>query len=383
MAALPLRRSSKRRSPAIPCSSPWTATLQRVAQVSLEQNVQAARENGERLTSTKGGWNGQDCTIGAAVVLRVKDNAVLAAAGNENYDLEKYTYDNDYKNQVLTNENHPPGEPGLYRHLHARLLLQAGGGLRSPAGGRDHQQYDVPLHAHVPALCRRRLYAALLGHARDPFAAPARWPNRATSSSLKPAITPGIETMNLYCRRFGLGEKTGVELNESEGILAGPEEYAERGKTWVGGDVVQAAIGQSDNQFTPLQLATYASTIANNGVRYQTHLVSKITDYARKEVVMENDPDNPTVVAETGVSEQNFEYVKEGMRAVITDSRGSAHRNLGNYPVPIAGKTGTAQGPGSDNVAFIGFAPYDDPEIAVAVILQARLHRHLLPERGA
>ena len=176
--------------------------------------------------------------------------------------------------------------------------------------------------------------------------------------------------MNLYCRKFGLGVKTGVELNESEGILAGPEEYAERGKNWVGGDVVQAAIGQSDNQFTPLQLATYVSTIANNGVRYQSHIVSKITDYARKEVVRENSPENPTIVAETGVSQENINYVKEGMRAVITDSRGSAHRNLGNYPVPIAGKTGTAQGPGSDNVAFVGFAPYDDPEIAFAVILQ-------------
>lgn len=345
------------------------SNLQRVAQVSLEQNVQAARENGERLTSTKGGWNGQDCTIGAAVVLRVKDNAVLAAAGNENYDLEKYTYDNDYKNQVLTNENHP-------------LVNQAFTGIFTPGS------------CFKPAVACAALQEGVITnnttfrctHTYQRFADVGFTPRclgthgtlslrRALAEScniffFETGYYTGIETMNLYCRRFGLGEKTGVELNESEGILAGPEEYAERGKTWVGGDVVQAAIGQSDNQFTPLQLATYASTIANNGVRYQTHLVSKITDYARKEVVMENDPDNPTVVAETGVSEQNFEYVKEGMRAVITDSRGSAHRNLGNYPVPIAGKTGTAQGPGSDNVAFIGFAPYDDPEIAVAVILQ-------------
>lgn len=345
------------------------SNLQRVTQVSLEKNVQAARENGEKLTRTKGGWNGQDCKIGAAVVLRVKDNAVLAAAGNENYDLEKYTYDNAYKNEVLKNENHP-------------LVNQAFTGIFTPGS------------CFKPAVACAALQEGIINnnttfrctHTYQRFADVGFTPRCLGTHgtlSLKRALTEscnifffetgyytGIETMNLYSRKFGLGVKTGVELNESAGILAGPEEYAERGKTWVGGDVVQAAIGQSDNQFTPLQLATYASTIANNGVRYQSHIVDKITDYSRKEIVMQNDPENPIIAAETGVSQQNIDYVKAGMRSVVTDSRGSAHRNLGNYPVPLAGKTGTAQGPGSDNVAFIGFAPYDDPEIAVAVILQ-------------
>lgn len=345
------------------------SNLQRVTQASLEQNVEAARENGERLTSTKGGWNGQDCKIGAAVVLRVKDNAVLAAAGNANYDLEKYTYDSAYKSEVLKDENHP-------------LVNQAFTGIFTPGS------------CFKPAVACAALQEGVITnnttfrctHTYQRFADVGFTPRclgthgtlslrRALAEScniyfFETGYYTGIDTMNLYCRKFGLGVKTGVELNESEGILAGPEEYAERGKNWVGGDVVQAAIGQSDNQFTPLQLATYVSTIANNGVRYQSHIVSKITDYARKEVVRENSPENPTIVAETGVSQENINYVKEGMRAVITDSRGSAHRNLGNYPVPIAGKTGTAQGPGSDNVAFVGFAPYDDPEIAFAVILQ-------------
>ena len=337
------------------------SNLQRVTQASLEQNVEAARENGERLTGTKGGWNGQDCKIGAAVVLRVKDNAVLAAAGNANYDLEKYTYDSAYKSEVLKDENHP-------------LVNQAFTGIFTPGS------------CFKPAVACAALQEGVITnnttfrctHTYQRFADVGFTPRclrRALAEScniyfFETGYYTGIDTMNLYCRKFGLGVKTGVELNESEGILAGPEEYAERGKNWVGGDVVQAAIGQSDNQFTPLQLATYVSTIANNGVRYQSHIVSKITDYARKEVVRENSPENPTIVAETGVSQENINYVKEGMRAVITDSRGSAHRNLGNYPVPIAGKTGTAQGPGSDNVAFVGFAPYDDPEIAFAVILQ-------------
>lgn len=346
------------------------SNLQRVTQSSLEKNVQAARENGERLSRTKGGWNGQECKLGAAVVLDVKNNAVLAAAGSANYDLEKYMYDNTYKNQVLKDNNHP-------------MVNQAFNGIFTPGSSFKPAVASAALQEGVITNSTTFHCAHVYRRFEDVNFTPTCLGTHGTLS-LRRALSEscnifffetgyytGIDTMNLYCRKFGLGVKTGVELNESDGILAGPEEYAERGKTWVGGDVVQAAIGQSDNQFTPLQLATYVSTIANDGVRYQSHIVSKVTDYARNEVLLENNPDNPTVMAETGVSKQNIDYVKAGMRAVITESRGSGHRNLGNYPVPIAGKTGTAQIDNhSDNVTFVGFAPYDDPEIAFAVVLQ-------------
>lgn len=345
------------------------SNLQKVAQVSLDQNVIAARENGQKLAAKKGGWNGQDCVLGTAVVLRVKDNAVLAAAGNVNYDLGKYMTDTAYKSEVLKDPDHP-------------LVNQAFNGIFTPGS------------CFKPAVAAAALQEGIItnnttfhcAHVYQRFADVNFTPKclgthgtlslrRAISEScniffFETGFYTGIETMNLYSKRFGLGVKTGVELNESAGILAGKEYSASVGKAWVQGDTVQAAIGQSDNQFTTLQLAAYASTIANNGVRYQTHIVDKITDYTRKTTIMENDPNNPVIAAETGVSQENMDYIKAGMRAVITENRGSAHRTLGSYPVPIAGKTGTAQGPGSDNVAFIGFAPYDDPEVAVAVVLQ-------------
>ena len=337
--------------------------IQAVAQASLEHAVLAAQEYG---ASNDG--NGSDCAVGAAIVMDAKDFTILAAANYPNYDLKKYSEDPDYRRSLLLSTDSQPlynnaflGNfmPGsAYKPMVSCAALQEGvinSSTRITCNHvytrwDDYQPRCLGWHGTIG------LTTALQKSCNIFF--------------YETGYQLGIDAMESYARSFGFGGRTGVEVSEGTGLLATPEEREERGGEWVGGDVVQAAIGQSDNQFTPLQLATYASTIANNGVRYQTHLVSKITDYARKEVVMENDPDNPTVVAETGVSEQNFEYVKEGMRAVITDSRGSAHRNLGNYPVPIAGKTGTAQGPGSDNVAFIGFAPYDDPEIAVAVILQ-------------
>ena len=167
--------------------------------------------------------------------------------------------------------------------------------------------------------------------------------------------------MDLYCQRFGLGVKTGVETGESAGILAGPDT---KDGVWRDGDTLNAAIGQSDYAFTPLQLATMAATIANDGTRLKTTVIKQITDYTRTDVIQEI---TPTVADTVEVSKENIGYVKEGMEAVVTE--GTAQTSLGNYPVKVVGKTGTAQTNGSDNVVFVGYAPADNPEIAVAVVL--------------
>lgn len=179
----------------------------------------------------------------------------------------------------------------------------------------------------------------------------------------------GIENIDAYAKEFGLGQKTGIELSESAGSLASPEARADAGGIWYPGDVIQAAIGQSDNTFTPLQLATYCATIANNGTRLQTHLIRKITNYNQDEVISEKNPDSPVVVEQVPVSQENLKLVQAGMRSVCsTEGTG---RTFANYGVAIAAKTGTAEIPGhSDNVTFIGYAPYDKPEIAVAVVLE-------------
>ena len=137
---------------------------------------------------------------------------------------------------------------------------------------------------------------------------------------------------------------------------------------WMPGNTVQAAIGQSDNAFTPLQLATYAATLANDGTRLKTHVVSKITDYERKNNVQ--DYSRPVVVDNCAVSQKNLEIVQKSMLEVTQNQDGTAHSMFGDYKVKVAAKTGTAENAGSDHTTFICYAPYDKPEVAVAVVIE-------------
>jgi penicillin-binding protein 2 len=171
--------------------------------------------------------------------------------------------------------------------------------------------------------------------------------------------------MYLYAEKFGLGEKTGVEIEESNGILAGRDS-----KTWQEGNTVQAAIGQSDNAFTPVQLATYVATIANNGKRYRTHLIKEIKNYERTKTVFKYNTKKPEVEDTCGVSKYNLSVVQSAMRNVCADPGGTAYSVFGNYSIPVAAKTGTAENAGSDHTVFICYAPYDKPKVAIAVVLE-------------
>lgn len=178
----------------------------------------------------------------------------------------------------------------------------------------------------------------------------------------------GISKMNMYGAMFGLGEKTGVEIPEASGILAGPEYRKKRNMTWRPGDTIQAGIGQSDNLFTPLQLANYCAAIANGGTRYQMHFVkshiSSATSIAEETGV--------NVVKTVDVSEKNMKAVKEGMRMVSTE--GGPSKIFADLETPVASKTGTSQvvvnGIKHNNGFIIAFAPYDNPEISVASAIE-------------
>ena len=176
----------------------------------------------------------------------------------------------------------------------------------------------------------------------------------------------GIETIDEYATKFGLGQPTGIELPESTGILASPEYREKAGGVWYPGDVLQAAIGQSDNMFTPAQLASYVCTILNKGKRYSLRLVDEVVDYDTGKVVHKKES---KLLNDSPISDSTLEAVKDGMRQVVTSGTASAAFATAKYKA--AGKTGTAEVPdGADNVLFVGFAPYDDPEIVIAVIIE-------------
>ncbi len=184
----------------------------------------------------------------------------------------------------------------------------------------------------------------------------------------------GIDKMNKYANLLGLGQKTGVELPEAEGMLASIANKEAAGQVWNPGDTVQAAIGQSDNLFTPLQLANYAATLANGGTRYQPYMIKSVLSSDMSEVIFETEP---KVINTLNCSEKNLNIVKQGMRQVILNS--SCQYYFNDCIVDAAGKTGTSQVKRTtasgvtmtcNNGFFISFAPYENPEIAVAVVAE-------------
>ena len=167
----------------------------------------------------------------------------------------------------------------------------------------------------------------------------------------------GIKKLNQYFKDFGLGVATGVEVNDSSGLLT---EYDSDS-----GNTIQVAIGQL-NAFTPLQLAVYTSTLANGGTRYKATLIDKIVSQDQSETFFSNKAE---VVGKVSISDATLAAVKEGMLSVTEDGTGRAL--FASYPVKIGGKTGTSQTDnGADHSVFVSFAPYENPEIVVAVVLE-------------
>ncbi|MDI6601912.1 MAG: penicillin-binding protein 2 [Thermoanaerobacteraceae bacterium] len=235
----------------------------------------------------------------------------------------------------------------------------------------------------------------------------------------------GIDKLAEYARKFGLGEKTGIEIEEQAGIVASPDAlkdvaindlyyiknvlkminqeqldelaklveageirdsvilkklnelgikdkeardkilYAIKGAQWNLGMTLNASIGQGQNSFTPLQMANYIATLVNGGTRYRPHLMKEIDSFDGKVVKKSN----PEVVDKLNLNEEYIQYIKEGMKAV-TEMGGTASGAFVNYPISLGGKTGTAERPPYKPYGwFVGFAPFDKPEIAVAVVI--------------
>lgn len=182
----------------------------------------------------------------------------------------------------------------------------------------------------------------------------------------------GIEKMNMYREMLGLGQPTGIELEENTGVLDSPSYRASIGQRWETGFSLQSAIGQAGNLFTPLQLCNYVSTIANGGTRYSAHIVKSIYSSDNSTVIEEKKPE---VVCETGFKKKNIQIIKEGMRRVATVT---LEGSFDDAIVPVACKTGTSTLEKTingktgiyTNGFLITFAPYDDPEICVSVAVE-------------
>lgn len=330
--------------------------LQRAANISLKKNIE-------------GNTLAKDCIAGAAVVLDVKDFGVLACSSYPTYDLNRYTSSDNYLTQLSDDKEKKPlfnralngvFVPGsVFKPMVALAALQEGvvGAdttffcNRLFKYGEDMQLKCTDYHADA------NVYSALAGSCNVYFC----------NVGLK--LT--IKKMDAYAEYFGLGQKTGIEIYEDTGVMANPQEYQRvYGTPWPDGVSAQAAIGQADSRFTPMQLATYCATIANGGVRLQTHFLDKVTDYTGKDIVKRHQKKE---MMNAGLSSDVLGVVRQGMMQV--GSYGTAKDVFSEYPVAVACKTGTAETSDTPdgteaNLSFICYAPAEDPEIAVAVMLE-------------
>lgn len=325
--------------------------------LTMDKNVQVSAQNALMDTIKQLNKDKIYANAGAAVAVNVKTGGVLAAVNCPTYTYEQY--ENDYESLVKDTKGrplfdraftgtYPPGS--TFKPAVACAALQEGvitydetiTCVRKYRYFKDYQPNCMHFHGGItliPALSKSCNYFFF-----------------ETGRRL------GITKMNSYCKKLGLGVKTGVEVSESAGVLAGPESRAE----WYEGYTLSAAIGQSDNAFTPLQLATYTATIANSGVRYKTTLIDKIMSYSQDEVIKQTKPE---IIDTVKLDENVINQVKKGMLSVTEDGTGS--RVFADYPITVGGKTGTAETTkGADHTVFIAFAPYENPEIAVAVIIE-------------
>ncbi len=176
----------------------------------------------------------------------------------------------------------------------------------------------------------------------------------------------GIDKINYYAKLVGFGEKTGIDLPGELSGLVPSEEWKRKtfNQIWYPGDTVNISIGQGFLLVTPLQIHNMLSLIVNEGYYYKPYFVEKIVSQSG-EIIKEFEPERTNKV---DISQNTFRILKEGMKKVVESGTG---RSASREEIKIAGKTGTAQNPQGENHAwFVGFAPYDKPEICITVLIE-------------
>jgi len=331
---------------------------QQVTENALASKIQSI--NADRLAKA-GGKETELAAAGAAVVIQVGTGDILASASYPTYNLS--TFYDDYA-ELLRDPAAPMvnrAAMGSYAPGSTFKPVTATAGLTEGIITPDSTIYDRGIIDEYEGYSYKCwIYPGSHGtiNVRQALQMSCNYFFYVTGRDV------GIDALSRYAAAYGLGQPTGVELPERTGTLAS-RSYKENtiGESWYVGDTLQASIGQSYNLFTPLQLASYAATIASSGKRYAAHILSSVSgsDGFRYE---------PNILSTVDASEETFTAIREGM--YMASLYGSASYVFGTYEIPVCSKTGTAQ-LGEDqvnNAVFIAFAPKDDPEIALSVVVE-------------
>ena len=341
--------------------------LQKVAQDSLKDCIETIARRAH-----EPGRDGEDADSGAVVAVDIHSGAILASATYPTYTQDQY--ENDYTT-LATDEKLPlfnRAFQGTYAPGSTFKMATGIAALEEKKVGIREFIRDIGIYTkYAPSYSPRCWVYTDYGRGHGDQDIVAALKNSCNYYFYEAADRMGISTLNSYCRKLGLGVKTGVEIGEAKGVLAGPDYRAQNDDIWYPGDTLQAAIGQSDNLFTPLQLANYVATIVNGGTRYKTHLVKGIYDPSSGLCLQE---EQVQVEDNLKMKDENYHAIMQGMLECATS--GTAAGVFGySYEITAGAKTGTASVPeGTANGVFVAFAPYEDPQIAVCVVVEHGAH---------
>ena len=365
--------------------------LQKIAEEALKDNIEKIKSGGfGKAYEAKGG---------SCVVMNVKTGEVLAMASYPDYNPQSFangisseewkSYSENKSYPLLNKAIQSAYEPGsIFKMVTAIAGLESGNitlterindtGQYIKYGEKRNCWYYTDYHT---------------GH--GPLNVIGAIEKSCNYFFYETADRMGIDTLDKYASYFGLGKKTGIELpSEVSGTLASKEYVKSINSSWNPGDTINAAIGQGYNRFTPLQMTKYISMIANGGNNVDVSIIKTIQNSDGTEVSKEEI--NKFVNEKLGLTEENNENinlnkdyinaVKEGMKSVTSGESGTAYVRFKDFNIKVGGKTGSAEA-GKDsngkdivNAWFAAFAPYDDPEIAVVVMVENGGHGNYTAE---
>ena len=323
--------------------------------LTLDKNLQLASQNALKTFITELNSSGGRSTGGAIVVIDIDTGGLLTGATYPSYTYEEYA--TNYSSLAADKNT-----PLLNRAFSG--IYPCGSTIKPAVAIAALQEHKVTSGESIRCIgkyTRYDTYQPKCMHVHGSLSLNMAIAKSCNYYFYEMGYRLGINTLNSYLKQFGFGQKTGIELSESAGILSQPDESG----AWIGGDTLRVSIGQM-NAFTPIQIANYVSTLASNGTRYKTTLINSVESYDYSKTLYSL---TPTVAAKININEQVLSDVKNAMLSVTQEGTGSSM--FKKYPVNVGGKTGTAQtAKGKDHNVFIAFAPFENPEIAVAVVIE-------------
>ena len=349
-------------------SEKWTTAPQPGDNVVLTIDIDLQKQVEDILSQAIPQLASEDTEGAACVVMDVNRAEVLASASYPSYHLATYSAD-------LAENSADPLKPflnrafqGVYAPGSTFKMVTAVAGLESGIIEPDTEIMDTGVYTYYqddgPQCWYWRQYRRKHGLVN-------------VSEALEVSCNVfffdvgrrvGIQGLQEFAAKFGLGEPTGIELYEETGVMAGPEYTQSMGQTWYEGSTLSVAIGQESSQFTPLQLANYIATLVNGGTRYSAHLLKEVKSSDFSQVLYTYEPE---VLDSIDIQPENLDAVKAGMLA-LTTGKGSLARYFQDLPVQVGAKTGSAQvnAETESNAVFVCFAPYDDPQTAISLVVE-------------